>query len=44
MDTAGPSSSGAPADSPAPAANGAAAATPGTDDTAKKLKKEKKVC
>ena len=43
MDTAGPSTSGADAASPAPAVNGTDAATPGTEDTAKKVKKEKKV-
>lgn len=44
MDTAGPSTSGADTASPAPAVNGTDAATPGTEDTAKKVKKEKKVC
>ena len=43
MDTAGPSTSGADTASPAPAVNGTDAATPGTEDTAKKVKKEKKV-
>ena len=43
MDTAGPSTSGADTASPAPAVNGTEAATPGTEDTAKKVKKEKKV-
>ena len=41
-DASAPSTSGAAADSPAPAANGEAA-TPGTEGTAKKVKKEKKV-
>ena len=42
MEVSAPSTSGAAADSPAPAANGEAA-TPGTEGTAKKVKKEKKV-
>ena len=42
MEVSAPSTSGAAADSPAPAANGEAA-TPGSEGTAKKVKKEKKV-
>lgn len=42
MEVSVPSTSGAAADSPAPAVNGEAA-TPGTEGTAKKVKKEKKV-
>ena len=44
MEDSAPSTTGAAADSPAPAANGSAeAATPATEGTAKKVKKEKKV-
>ena len=44
MEVSAPSTSGAAADGPAPAANGSAeAATPATEGTAKKVKKEKKV-
>ena len=41
MEVSAPSTSGAAADSPAPANE--EAATPGTEGTAKKVKKEKKV-
>lgn len=45
MEVSAPSTSGAAADSPTAAANGTAeAATPGAEGTAKKVKKEKKVC
>lgn len=44
MEVSAPSTSGAATDSPAPAADGSAeAATPGTEGTAKKMKKDKKV-
>ncbi len=45
MEVADPSTSGGAPDSAAPAVNGSAeAATPSTEGTAKKVKKEKKVC
>ena len=44
MEVSAPSTSGAAADSPAAANGTAEAATPGAEGTAKKVKKEKKVC